>query len=362
MNLRVTGVAVTRLPMTLSEPYTIAYQSIERFDNLLIEVHTVGGLVGLGVAAPDFDVTGEDVAGTELALRDVAAPLLIGSDASRRIAIIEALRDVLPHAPSVRAAVDMALVDLIAKVVGVPAWRMLGGFREGMATSITVGIMDLSATMEVIARRVAEGFSIVKIKGGADVESDIARVREIRRRYGELEIRFDANCGYSAAEALHFAHEAAEVGITIYEQPVQRAELVALGEVSLITAMSVMADESVMSARDCFRLGQKAGAGEQTLADMVNIKLMKVGGIDDALQVNAVARAAGIESMVGCMDECELSIAASLAFALSRRNVTAIDLDGHIDVLGDVSAGRCINVVRGVLWPGEGAGFGIARF
>ena len=371
--LVISGMVVRRLPMTLSEPYAIAYQHIERFENLVIEVHTVGGLCGLGVAAPDLEVTGETVDGAEAALRDVVEPIVRGTDGAGCTRIVEAVRDALPHAPSVRAAIDMALVDLVAKAAGVPAWRLLGGYRGSFPTSVTVGILPMAETLAAIDRRVAEGFTIIKVKGGVDVELDIERLHAIRGRFGPaLELRFDANCGYTRAEALHFAAMTADVGIAIYEQPVRREALQTLGDVALATGMSVMADESVMNARDCFRLGQKAlgtasglteanAAHEQTLVDMVNIKLMKVGGFEDAHQVSAVARAAGIESMVGCMDECELAIAGSLAFALSRRNVTAVDLDGHLDVLGDFSAGRCLTLSRGVLVPHDAPGFGIVR-
>lgn len=348
----ISRVEAWRVDLELSQPYQIAYEEVERAANILLRVETREGEVGAGCAAPDAGVTGETPEEALAAFAAVVEPALAGENALRRVRLLEALAQPLQRLPSVRAAVDMALFDLLAKRAGVPLFELLGGYRESMVTSVTVGIAPVEDTVRAAREYAGRGFTALKIKGGLDVEADVERVRRVREAVGEaVELRFDANQGYTVEAAVRFVEETQPARVELLEQPTARDRLEDLGRVADRTAIPVMADESIVTLRDVFRVARGG------LADMVNIKLQKVGGIEEGFRVNAVARAAGLEAMVGCMDECALGVAAGLHFALSRSNIHYADLDGHLDLLQDPTAGAVI-LEGGRLRPRPAPGLG----
>jgi L-alanine-DL-glutamate epimerase-like enolase superfamily enzyme len=351
--MKITRVAVWPVEMALTEPYTIAYETIATATNVFLRIETTTGHVGCGCAAPDLQVTGETPSTVIAALRDLAEPALLGEDPLRTGMLLERLRPALRPQPSAFAAVDMALHDILGRVSGLPLWRLLGGFRDCIETSVTIGILPLQTTVDRARAWAAQEFRCLKLKGGQDVESDVARVLAVREALGtHAELRFDANQGYTVEEAQYFVAATRSAAVAVFEQPTPKGKPGLLGEVAQSVPIPVMADESLMGLRDAFQLAR------EDLADMVNVKLMKVGGLAEALQVNAVARSAGLEVMVGCMDEAELSIAAGLSFALARPNVVYADLDGHMDLQGDPTHG-VLTLREGFLYPSEQAGLGV---
>jgi L-alanine-DL-glutamate epimerase-like enolase superfamily enzyme len=338
--------------MPLKEPYSIAYETIETATNIFLRLETDKGISGFGCAAPDPQITGETADTALEAIRTVVSPKIKGSDALRTAMLLERLQPHLEAQPSVLAAVDMGLHDILGKVSGLPLWKLLGGFRDRIKTSVTIGILPESETIERAKAFQRQGFKILKIKGGIDVDSDIARVIKVRETVGKnMELRFDANQGFTLDEAIRFFEGTKKVGLELIEQPTPKGKPDLLGRVTDSVNIPIMADESLMNLRDAFRLARR------DLVDMVNVKLMKAGGISVALQINSVARSAGLEVMVGCMDEAALSIAAGLHFALARPNVIYADLDGHLDLLNDPSEGAVI-LRNGTLFANQKPGLG----
>ncbi|MEE8584831.1 MAG: dipeptide epimerase [Acidobacteriota bacterium] len=351
--MRIVRIEAWPVEMPLEEPYTIAYQTIASATNVFVRMVTDGKLTGSGCAAPDKEITGETPESVLKAI-EAAGPGLQGEDPLRHALLAEKLRTAIRNDRSARAALDMAIYDLVGQACGVPVWKLLGGFRDSIRTSVTIGILPAQETVRRARDWVQRGFSSLKLKGGRDVEDDISRLWEVRKAVGkQIEIRFDANQGYSVEEAVRFAAGVHQAGVELLEQPTPSDRPEMLGLVADQVAIPVMADESLISLGDAFRLARR------DQVDMVNIKLMKVAGISEALAVDSVAQAAGMKSMVGCMDEAALGIAAGLHFALARPNVAYADLDGHLGLKGDPSAGAVI-LRDGVLYPAEGAGLGFA--
>jgi L-alanine-DL-glutamate epimerase-like enolase superfamily enzyme len=337
--------------MRLARPYQIAYASYDRTVNVFLALETDLGFTGFGCAAPDEQVTGESSEAVQGALEQGASSL-IGQEALRRSRLLERLREPLAGTPSARAAIDMSLFDLLGKRCGLPLYQLLGGYRRSIRTSATVGILPLEETIEEARRLLSEGFTCLKIKGGKSLEMDVERVMRTREIAGpRVSLRFDANQGYTVPQALSFCEAVRAANVEMLEQPTRRGEHGLLGEVTSRAHLRVMADESLIDLRDAFRLARRS------LVDMVNVKLMKVGGLSEALHIDSIARAAGLDVMVGCMDESALSIAAGLHFALGRPGVRYADLDGNLGLIGDPAVGA-VTLRKGVLRPTGRPGLG----
>jgi L-alanine-DL-glutamate epimerase-like enolase superfamily enzyme len=352
--MKIRNVEVEYLSLELTNPYTIAYETFDKADHIFIRVDT-GEISGWGCMAPDAQVTGEEAHRIfPEASRDLP-DLLRGSDALRRAKIMDRVRSQFPDYSSLHAAVDMALWDILGKKAGLPIWKILGGYRSRIETSMTIGICSVEDTLRYAKMHIARGFRILKIKGGQVLEEDLERLFKLRERFGSgIRLRFDANQGYSYPQALTFIDKIRPVNLELLEQPTRQGEPEHLGMVKNQSTVPVMADESLVSLIDAFKLAKKG------LVDLINIKIMKVGGIGEAIQVDSVARSAKIGVMVGCMDESALSISAGLQFALSRKNIRYADLDGHLDLLDDPAAGTVI-LKDGHLFPGDGPGLGWDR-
>ncbi len=347
----VADVSVHSVHAPIEVPYTIAYETITEVTNHFVVITLRDGRQGIGCAAPAPEVTGETVEASREAL-----------DTFARNALRYAL-DELPlpdhSCPSARAAIDLARHDLLARARNTSIGGLFGyasAAVEPRETSITIGISSLQETLTQVERLHKRGFAFFKVKGGHNVNLDIERLKVLRDRYGpKIRLALDANQGYDLAGVERLQKGAFSLGLQYVEQPTTKKNLLLLGEAARRTAIPVMADESVQTADDVSRIAE---AGPVAL---INIKLQKMGGLEAAHAIDSRAKEAGMETMLGCMDESALSIAAALHFGATHDNVRFLDLDGHLDLSEDPFAHLVRLDGRGRLFVAPGVGLGWKR-
>jgi len=316
----IVDLAVETLDLELLEPFGIATGAQHVALNLLVTLRLDGGAAGLGEAAPFPAVSGETQESARAALERLR-DLVVGQDAWRFGPLAHAMAEAEPEQPSARAAVEMALFDALGKAHGFDLWRFFGAAEPELVTDVTI-VTGSAAHAEAAARRAAaQGFSMLKIKvGGAPLEHDLGRLRAVLGAAPRARLLLDANASLSPDQAVALIDELGELRarVALFEQPVGAADHAGLRRVRERTRLPIAADESARSAKDVLRL---AGA-----VDVVNLKLMKCGVVE-ALEMAAVARAAGMGLMMGGMVESALAMTVAACVAGGRGGFSFIDLD-----------------------------------
>jgi L-alanine-DL-glutamate epimerase-like enolase superfamily enzyme len=346
-----------RVKLKLRVPTVVAYGGSDEEENIIFKVTASNGVTGWGNAAPDTFVTGETLEEIYEILEDGAfADLFKGRDIYLAGELEELLLRELADFPSIRAGLSIAFWDTLSRALDTPFYRLLGQARESIPTSITISLLPLEESRNLARHYKKQGFFIPKIKLGGNLEEDMARIAVVSEEFGEdVPLRLDANQSYSAQGALELLDNLQEKGfpVELLEQPTPARYLHCLKQVTEASpVIPIMADESALNSKDILYLAELGAA------HLVNIKLMKCGGVDAARQANHVARAAGLSSMVGCMDESVISIAAALAVCLSNTNIHYADLDGHVEIENDPASGG-VRLDNGVLYPVEEPGLGV---
>jgi len=330
-----------RVDLELRHTFRLARGASDSRQNLLLELEH-DGLVGLGEAAP-IARYGQDWKSAAAAVDQMATRLGQLSQLSQ----LEAYRNAVPSVavkgqPAAQAALDMAVWDLAGKRLGAPIWRLLGLDRDRVpATSFTLGLDD-PETMVSKTREVS-GFRSLKVKlGGPDDRAAIEAVRSVT----DLPLRIDANEGWTLKQARANIEWLARLGVELVEQPLPAEDLAGHQELRRSSPVPIFADESVSVAADIPRLAESF--------DGINIKLMKCGGLGEALRMIATARAHGLKIMLGCMVESSLAITAA---AQLSPLVDYADLDGCFLVSNDPFLGARLE--DGCLRPPDGPGLGV---
>jgi L-alanine-DL-glutamate epimerase-like enolase superfamily enzyme len=327
--MQITHVEVVPVELNLRLPYwAAAYPAeVECVDCVFVRLETREGRVAWGCAAFDPILTGESLDQVVQACQACADRALDLNPLNTEFALAE-LAPLTEDTPSARCAFDIAFYDLLGLAAGLPLHRLLGGYRYRIQTSITLSLVPLKETVELARERASQGFRILKLKGGIAPEEDVRRVQAVHDALPELVLRLDADQGYTVQQALDVAR-ALEGKLEMLEQPTPATDLSGLREVTLHSPVPILADESLTDPASALEIAS------QRAADGLNVKLATCGGLHCARQVDAIARAARMDTMVGCIHEPALLIAAGLGLALSSPNVRYGDLDGHFDLVDD---------------------------
>lgn len=313
---------VFRFRFKLGKSFRIALGQTDEVEEIIVRLRTNGGHEGWGEASPSTRIL-SSTAGTTIAAFETLLAALLGEDPRRIGFLVDRMGLVISGQTAAKAALDIALHDLVGQITGEPVWRMLGGQHpEGVDTDFTVG-MDAPQTMaEEAGDLVARGFRTIKMKVGEDPPVDVDRVRAVREAVGpDIAIRIDANQGWTVSQSIRALNAMAGLDVQLVEQPVAAHDIEGLARVRERSPIPVMADEAVHSPADALRV-IRAGA-----ADYVNIKLMKSGGLWRAREIADMCRAAAVPNMIGGMMESNISATAAVHFAMAHENVIFRDLD-----------------------------------
>jgi L-Ala-D/L-Glu epimerase / N-acetyl-D-glutamate racemase len=324
--MKIAGVRLGLVRVPLKVPFKTALRTVEVVEDVIVEVHADDGRVGRGEAPATAVITGDTHGSIVEAVRGYIAPRLVGEPVANLNRVTRLIQTALEKNTSAKAAVEIAVYDLFGQLYGAPLYALLGGGVPRLKTDVTISVGDVDAMVGDSLAAIGRGFQTLKIKVGKDADADVERVKAVYAAVkGRARLRLDANQGWAPKQAVRAlrALEAAGVELELVEQPVKARDVEGLKYVTDRVDAPVVADESA------FGPGEALEIMRTRAADMVNIKLMKAGGVSRALQIADLAAACGVECMMGCMLETAVSVSAAVHVAIARADViTKIDLDG----------------------------------
>lgn len=354
--MNIQSIETFEVAVPLIKPFKTALRTVTKAQSIYVVITDTAGRKGYGEAPPTHVITGDTLVSIRHIIDEILAPKLIGESFHNPERLFNILHTTIVGHTSPKAAIDMALYDLLSQQAGQSLTRYLGGYRTSIETDYTVSVNAPEEMATDAINYVKNGFDVLKVKVGIGaIEDDILRIRAIRESIGpNIKLRLDANQGWEAKAAVRAIRlmEEADLNIELIEQPVNRFDFEGLKLVTDNTLTPIMADESVFSVEDMRRILHMRAA------DLVNLKLMKAGGIYKAYQMNKMAEANGVECMVGSMIETKIGLTAAAHFAASQKNITRYDFDAPLMLAEDTIDGG-IQYNGKVITFGEGLGLGI---
>jgi L-alanine-DL-glutamate epimerase-like enolase superfamily enzyme len=328
--MQITNVEVTSVELKLRQPARMAGTAqIDQVMAVFVRLDTRQGQSGWGCTIAHPKLNGEK---PEEVIRSCRECAVLVSDL-HPFNIEYSLNELSSRAhatPAAMCAFDLAFHDLLSLSAGMPLYRILGGYRDRIQTSVTIPLSSVNESVQMARDRASQGFRMLKIKGGENPDEDVQRVEAIHRALPNHILRLDADGGYTAQDALDVARVLGAI-IEMLEQPIPPGDLNAMRQIREVSPVPILADQSARGPSSALELAANHAV------DGLSIKLATCGGLRCARQIDAIARAAHLDTMVSCFIEPALLISAGLSLALSSPNVRYGDLDGSLDLLNDPS-------------------------
>lgn len=340
--MKIKEIRIGKVSIPLKKTFKTALRQVDSAEDIIIKVIADTDEVGYGNAPPTAVITGDSQESVVAAIRDTIGPKIIGMDVDHLEEIMTTIDSAMLHNHSAKAAVDIAVYDLFGKKYQIPLYKLFGGYRSELTTDLTISLNQPDEMVRDSQEAVAQGYTDLKLKVGNDPELDIKRVKAIRDAVGDnVKIRLDANQGWNPKEAVRTIRRFEDMGINIelIEQPVKAHDFQGLKYVTDHVETDIMADESAFGTYEVFELLAMRAC------DLINIKLMKAGGLHNALKIANFAETVGVQCMMGCMLESKVGITASASIAAAKKIITRADLDAAVllakdPVVGGVSFDR----------------------
>ncbi len=318
------SVTATRVSTPLHTPFVTALRRTTSTETVVVRVTDSDGLTGWGEAPQVWQVTGESLAGAQACIEGPLAAAVTGRDPDDLADLCRCVASAVAVNHGAKAAVDVALHDLVARRRGVSLPVLLGSTTLRVPTDVTLAAGEPAALGDTARARVGDGFSVLKLKVGTDAATDVARVQAVRAAIGPgVRLRLDANQGWTARDAVRVISELedAQLDVELIEQPLPAADLEGMAWVTARVSTPVMADESVYGVRDLVEVIRRRSA------DLVNVKLAKCGGLSTATTLLELARAHGMGAIVGSMMETHIGVGAAASLVAAHPTSTVADLD-----------------------------------
>ena len=351
--MKITDLQVETLELPYKKPLITATNQFYSSNGFLVSVESEAGLTGYGYIDV-FPRTGETMGSARYAIEEIMRPLLVGQPIEELARLSALINYRMMDNRRAKGGVEMALYDLLGKSYGAPLYVLLGGLVRKEITVIKMVSVGQPLEMARECRElVGQGYRALKLKIRGEVGLDLARVTAVRDAVGpDIYIKVDANEAFDEKSAVRMAAGMAELGVTVFEQPVPRHHYGALAEVKRQSSIRIEADQSASAVHEAFRLIRENGC------DSINTGILKAGGIQQTRQIADMCALAGIECGLSNIAACMVGDAALLHVALSSPGVSEFCEIGECEALtGDPFTG--IKIVDGKLGVPEGPGLGV---